>query len=152
MEDYNAIRSWEDRPIGNTVQELEIMDFNNFIDDIALVEMRTSGRSFTWTNGHTYSKIDRALVNAEWMLQMPHLEVRLMDPVCSDHSSLSITFEDNEDKDPKLLKFLNQLTEHKDFLTIVSGAKEVSNGLNIMKDVCKRLKQVNQAMKDLNSA
>lgn len=40
-------------------------DFNNFMDDAVLAELRTSGRSFTCTNGHTYSRIDRALVNAE---------------------------------------------------------------------------------------
>ncbi|XP_070038226.1 uncharacterized protein LOC142167392 [Nicotiana tabacum] len=120
MGDYNTIRSGEDRPIGNLVQEMEIRDFNNFIADTGLVEMKTSGRSFTWTNGHTYSKIDRVLVNAEWMLTMPHLEVWVMNPSCFDHSPLRITLEDVEDKAPKPFKFLNHLAEHKDFMTPVS--------------------------------
>lgn len=78
MEDFNAIRSREDMPIGNPVQEMEVKDFNNFVEDAILAELRTNGRSFTWTS-HTYSRIDRSLVNAEWMLKMPHLEVWVMD-------------------------------------------------------------------------
>ncbi|XP_070039252.1 uncharacterized protein [Nicotiana tomentosiformis] len=134
MGDYNAIRSGEDRPIGNLVQELEVRDFNSFIDDNALVEMRTNGRNFTWTNGHTYNTIDRALVNAEWMLKMLYLEVWVMDPGCSEHSPLNVSFEDNEEKFPKPFKFLNHLAEHKDFLALVSGAWQGSNEDNTMKD------------------
>lgn len=58
MGDYNAIRSEEDRPIDNHVQDVEMRDFNSFIDDTGLVKMRTKGRNFIWTNGHTYSRID----------------------------------------------------------------------------------------------
>ncbi|XP_075091688.1 uncharacterized protein LOC142171877 [Nicotiana tabacum] len=151
MGDYNAIRSGEDRPIGNPVQELEVRDFNSFIDDTALVEMRTNGRNFTWTNGRTYSKIDRALVNAEWMLKMPYLEVWVMDPGCSDHSPLNVSLEDNEEKVPKPFKFLNHVAEHKDFLALVSGAWQGSNEDNTMKDVWKILKRVKQAMNELNN-
>ncbi|KAG5577541.1 hypothetical protein H5410_057675 [Solanum commersonii] len=32
-------------------------------------------RWFTWTNGHVYSRIDRALVNAAWTLRLDHNEV-----------------------------------------------------------------------------
>ncbi|XP_009765971.2 uncharacterized protein [Nicotiana sylvestris] len=97
MGDYNAIKSRKDRPIGNHVQDVEVRDFNRFINDTGLVEMRTKGRNFTWTNGHTYSRIDRALINAEWMLKMPYLDVCVMDPGCSDHSLLSITLEEKEE-------------------------------------------------------
>lgn len=64
MGDYNAIKSVEDRTVGNPVQELEVRDFNKFIEGTGLTEMKTSGRNFKWMNGHTYSKIDIALINA----------------------------------------------------------------------------------------
>ncbi|XP_070014516.1 uncharacterized protein [Nicotiana sylvestris] len=96
--------------------------------------------------------IDRALGNAEWMMQMPHLEVRVMDPGCSDHSPLCMNFEDTEDKGPKPFKFLNHLAKHKEFLVKVKEAWQKRNERNIMKDVWCRLKQVKQAMKSLNRA
>lgn len=88
--DYNAISNVTDREIGSLVQDWEIRDFNNFMEDAGIVEMKSTERNYTWTNGHTYSKLDRALVNTEWMLYMPHLEVLVMEPACSDHSPLSI--------------------------------------------------------------
>ncbi|WMV36855.1 hypothetical protein MTR67_030240 [Solanum verrucosum] len=43
-------------------------------------ELTAVGGSYTWTNGHTYSRIDRAIVNVEWMLQMSVIEVRILRP------------------------------------------------------------------------
>ncbi|XP_019258924.1 PREDICTED: uncharacterized protein LOC109237119 [Nicotiana attenuata] len=113
--------------------------------------MKTSGRSFTWTNGHTYSKIDRALINAEWMLAMPHLEVWIMDPHCSDHSPLSIALEEDEDYSPKPFKFQNHLVEHNEFIKIVSEAWERPHEQNNIRNVWLKLKRVKHAMKVLNN-
>ncbi|XP_019256569.1 PREDICTED: uncharacterized protein LOC109235000 [Nicotiana attenuata] len=151
MGDYNTIRSGEDRPLGNLVQQMEIRDFNDLIESTGLTKMKTSGRRFTWTNGHTYSRFDRALINAEWMLAMPHLEVWVMDPHCSDHSSRSITLEEDEDHRPKPFKFLNHLAEHDEFVKIVSEAWERPQEQNIMRNVWHKLKRVKQAMKVLNN-
>ncbi|WMV46822.1 hypothetical protein MTR67_040207 [Solanum verrucosum] len=63
--DYNAILDPEDRKGGNPVREMEIVNFNEFLLDTSMTKMRSSGRSFTWTNIHVSSKIDRALVNGE---------------------------------------------------------------------------------------
>ncbi|XP_070013814.1 uncharacterized protein [Nicotiana sylvestris] len=150
MGDYNATRSAEDRPIDNPVQELEVRNFNDFIEDTGLTEMKTSGRNFTWTNGHTYSKIDRALINVDWMLVMPQLEVWIMDPHCSDHLPLSIALEENEDFSSKPFKFLNHLAEHDDFIKIVNEAWERPQEQHNLRCIWQKLKRVKQAMKSLN--
>lgn len=64
---------------------------------------------------------------------------------------MSVTLEEKEEIVPKSFKFLNHLTEHKDFLKIVKGAWKESNEDNVMKDVWNRLKKVKQAMKELNT-
>ncbi|XP_019260681.1 PREDICTED: uncharacterized protein LOC109238650 [Nicotiana attenuata] len=133
MGDYNAIRSVEDRPVGT-----------------GLTEIKTSGRNFTWTNGHTYSKIDRDLINADWMLVMPQLEVWIMDPYCSDHSPLSIALEENDDFSSKPFKFLNHLAEHDDFMKIVNEAWERPQEPHTMRSIWQKLKRVKHVMKVLN--
>lgn len=47
MGDYNAIRAVEDKINGSTVHENEIRDFNNFLIDTGMCEMRTVGREYT---------------------------------------------------------------------------------------------------------
>lgn len=56
-----------------------------------MTTLKHSGRAFIWTNGHTYNMIDLSLVNARWMLDMPILEVMIMDSGCSGYSPLSIS-------------------------------------------------------------
>ncbi|KAH0644839.1 hypothetical protein KY284_032723 [Solanum tuberosum] len=70
MGDFNSILTAEDRPIGSQVQLAETRDFQECINDCHLTELPTIGRKFTWTNGHVFSRIHRALVNAEWVLHI----------------------------------------------------------------------------------
>lgn len=90
MGDLNAVLNPDDRLNGSMVTEAETRDFRDFIVDTGLCELKTVGRDFTWTNSHVFSRIDRALVNAEWMTNFTQLEVEVMDPRFSDHSPLCI--------------------------------------------------------------
>ncbi|KAH0672389.1 hypothetical protein KY290_024630 [Solanum tuberosum] len=114
--DYNAILDSEDRIIGNLVREMEIVDFNEFLLDSSIIEMRSRGRSFTWTNRHISRKIDRVLVNGEWMLMFPQLEVHVMDPKFPDHSPLRVQIAMENYEYPKPFRFLNCIVDHEEFL------------------------------------
>lgn len=52
---------------------------------------------------------------------MSQLEVEIMDPGFSDHSSLAITFADHTSKRPRPFKFLNYLAEYSNFLKEVDS-------------------------------
>ncbi|KAH0724791.1 hypothetical protein KY284_000656 [Solanum tuberosum] len=94
MGDYNAILRAEDRPQGSQVQDIEVKDFNEFLNDTGMHELKTVGGTYTWSNGHTCSRIDRALVNADWMLQMPTMEVTILRSGVSDHSPLKMVLDE----------------------------------------------------------
>ncbi|PHT66932.1 hypothetical protein T459_31357 [Capsicum annuum] len=75
MGDFNAIYREENRMIGAQFHEAEIKDFSIFIEDTGMNILKHNGREYTWSNRHTYSRIDWALVNAKWMFDMPIVEV-----------------------------------------------------------------------------
>ncbi|KAF3623755.1 hypothetical protein FXO37_31704 [Capsicum annuum] len=75
MGDFNAIYREENRMIGAQFHEAEIKDFSIFIEDTGMNILKHNGREYTWSNMHTYSRIDWALVNAKWMFDMPIVEV-----------------------------------------------------------------------------
>lgn len=70
MGDYIAVLGIEDRKSDNLVQEVEIRNFREFMLNNNMNELKYIGKKFTWTNNHVWSKIDRAIVNAEWMTTM----------------------------------------------------------------------------------
>ncbi|WMV19571.1 hypothetical protein MTR67_012956 [Solanum verrucosum] len=63
MGDYNTIHRGEDRMVGSPVTDAEIRYFNDYLRDTSMTILKHIGRDFTWTNGHTYNRIDWALVN-----------------------------------------------------------------------------------------
>ncbi|KAM3303958.1 hypothetical protein P3S67_014990 [Capsicum chacoense] len=108
MGDFNSV-SQEDREVGNQVQEYELRDFRNFMEDCNMSELPSTDRSFTWTNGHVYSRIDKALVNASWYLKMSTHQVQILGPVFSDHSSLCLDIREAADTRKRPFKFYNCL-------------------------------------------
>lgn len=70
-EGFNVILSLENREMGTQVQDYEIKDFREFTEECNISKLPAVGRYFTWTNGHMYSRIDKALVNVEWLMNMP---------------------------------------------------------------------------------
>ncbi|KAK4716798.1 hypothetical protein R3W88_015136 [Solanum pinnatisectum] len=72
MGNFNSILTEEDRPIGSQVQEAETRDFRECLNESNLSELQIGGRNFTWTNGHVFSRIDRAKINAPWINKMPN--------------------------------------------------------------------------------
>ncbi|KAF3664682.1 hypothetical protein FXO38_10001 [Capsicum annuum] len=105
--------------------------------------LKHNGREYTCSNGHTYSRIDWALVNAKWMLDMPIVEVMVMDPGCSDHSPLSLLLAQEEDKRPKPFRFLNHLVKHKKFHENLHNTE--------FRGVDDKIKECRQKMIDLQS-
>ncbi|WMV38309.1 hypothetical protein MTR67_031694 [Solanum verrucosum] len=78
MGDYNAIFQADDRPQGSSIQDIEVRDFNECLIDIGIHDVKTTGGSYTWTNGHTCIRIDKGIVNVGWMMLMPAIEVNIL--------------------------------------------------------------------------
>ncbi|XP_015159266.1 uncharacterized protein [Solanum tuberosum] len=121
MGNFNSILHVEDKIVGSQVQETELRDFKQCLLDTRLPELKTVSRNYTWTNGHTYSSIDKALVNAMWLQSWTHLECSILDPRFSDHSHLCVTIEARENTGPKPFRFFNYLAEHPEFMQTVEN-------------------------------
>ncbi|XP_019256264.1 PREDICTED: uncharacterized protein LOC109234650 [Nicotiana attenuata] len=149
--DFNAILEVEDRTHGTVVQDQEIRDFREFMEESGMTELKAIGRSFTWTNSHVFSKIDRAIVNGEWMSKMPITQVHVLDPYFSDHSPLCIELGSQQKIAPRPFRFLNYLADDPNFEMIVADSWQMSTNAGHMKKVWLKLKHAKQAMKSLNT-
>lgn len=75
--DFNAVRKKEERKSRSNSNcptlTSEMVEFNNFIEDIRLQDILMIGQLFTWykAGGGAKSRIDRILVSHEWILKRP---------------------------------------------------------------------------------
>ncbi|KAK4733578.1 hypothetical protein R3W88_007839 [Solanum pinnatisectum] len=141
MGDFNAVLMGEDRVHGNPVQEMEIKDFNDFMVNAGMTELKVVGRGYTWSNGCICSKIDRAVVNVEWMLNMRQREISIMQPGTFDHSPLSLELDSNERVNHRAFKFFNCIANHHEFLHRVKEAWRSGQTMDL-KEVWHKLKKV----------
>ncbi|XP_070045799.1 uncharacterized protein [Nicotiana tomentosiformis] len=145
MGDYNTIRHYDDRIKGNPVQEYEVADFKRFMVDTNMVELKTTGRRYKWTNNHVLSKIDWALVNSEWMTTWTHVEATTLDPYFSYHNPIAIEIGGRGFKGARPFRFFNHLAQHPYFLLLV---KHKLNALNC-REFSKATKKVEYYRKKL---
>ncbi|XP_074283367.1 uncharacterized protein LOC141607916 [Silene latifolia] len=73
--DFNTVIKPCERLGGQSTEE-EMNDFQDCLDHCSVVDMPATGSHFTWNNKHdassrVYSRLDRALVNSEWIVQKP---------------------------------------------------------------------------------
>nr|KYP37647.1 Putative ribonuclease H protein At1g65750 family [Cajanus cajan] len=86
--DFNEVRrDIERQGIRGASRRSQSTEFNEFIADMDLEEVRIVGRSFTWykLNGTARSKLDRFLVSPEWVTQWSRSTQYILGRNVSDH-------------------------------------------------------------------
>ncbi|XP_021765449.1 uncharacterized protein LOC110729968 [Chenopodium quinoa] len=153
--DFNSTLCCEDRINGAVVTDYETRNFQNFIDDLALTKIKSKGSFFSWCNKahngpRTYSRIDRGIVNQDWMDTYGHVEAIYLPPYLSDHNPILFDIIHSQPGKGRPFRFLNYLADHESFLDIVDSAWQCSVPGNAMHKVWSKLKQVKTALKAMN--
>ncbi|XP_074282917.1 uncharacterized protein LOC141607466 [Silene latifolia] len=78
--DFNIVRAMEERISPHPPSLSEIMVFNQCLLDNNLDDLQGYGCEHTWTNKQdvgtkVWSKLDRVLTNASWLLDFPHTQI-----------------------------------------------------------------------------
>ncbi|KAL8476334.1 hypothetical protein ACS0TY_028855 [Phlomoides rotata] len=107
--DFNAIRAEGERSgRGDTIDRRDIRLFDDFISSSGLIDLKLWGHFFTWykPDGSCKSKLDRIMVNKEWMEWKPDLKLKSLGRSISDHCPLLLGYSITE-WGPKSFKFFN---------------------------------------------
>ncbi|XP_019224270.1 PREDICTED: uncharacterized protein LOC109205957 [Nicotiana attenuata] len=150
MGDYNAVLNDQDRQHGSVIQDMETKDFKEFMKDTGMNELQTVGREYTWTNNHTYSRIDKGLVNANWMLTIPSVKIQVLEPCVSDHSPLKLMIIQIQRKNNRPFRFFNCIEDHPQFIQHVEKVWSVDETKGTIQEVWNKLKRVKEVIKGIN--
>ncbi|XP_060217285.1 uncharacterized protein LOC132644699 [Lycium barbarum] len=147
--DYNTPLSCTDRIGGQGVAAHETRDLQHVVDTLNLANMKASGRLYTWSNGHVWSTIDRALCNNAWVIQHGHLTAQFRENNFSDHSPIHIEHHRLTGGAKRPFQFLNSLADHEEFLHTVGAIWGTQMQGNAMYRVWQNLKLCKEPLKKL---
>ena len=110
--DFNVISSTQEKLGGREYNINKSLEFINVIDSCGLLDMGYSGQPYTWCNhrkdgSRIWKRLDRGMVNDNWLDKMPSTNITHLPSVGSDHCPLLMEVIENKDTVIKYFKFLN---------------------------------------------
>ncbi|XP_074300198.1 uncharacterized protein LOC141631424 [Silene latifolia] len=119
-------RGLEERIGPNPHSLTEIMAFNKCLLDCSLDDAHSFGLEHTWTNKREptvriWSRLDRVLLNSDWLIQFPTTNVQVLPSGISDHSPLLVEVK-NGYKIRRQFSYLNCWEDYKDYRDSVTAA------------------------------
>jgi hypothetical protein len=100
----------------------EVVEFQNFVEELELVDLPLLGRRFTWfhSSGRAMSRIDRVLISDEWASRWGSVTRWALPRDVSDHCPLILKYS-RDDWGPKPFRFNNFLLDNKKLQEVVES-------------------------------
>ena len=97
----------------------EVKEFFECIHQIAIFDHAYIGLLFTWSNrqweGFVAKKLDRALINAQWLLSFPSSKMEFLSHDASNHCLVVVQLSHQTYSLPRSFKFFNFWAKHAGF-------------------------------------
>lgn len=153
--DFNAIIDITENLGGDESWNIGMTEFKDSLISNGLVDLKSVGEHLTWWNSSpanpVYRKLDRVVVNGEWLRLFPLSFVHFMPRLLSDHSAAFTTLGVDWKRVGKPFQVFHHLLHHPDFLEVVKRAWDPV----VMGDpwfvLSTKLKKVKSNLKALNT-
>ncbi|XP_026459128.1 uncharacterized protein LOC113359761 [Papaver somniferum] len=149
--DFNSLLYPSDKLGGSPVMPIHYQDFSRCVQLSQIFDLQFSGCFYTWTNCQLdgaviRSKLDRGMVNLQWIQQFQLSKADFLLPGISDHSPCVVFIFEQRKHGPPPFRFYNFLSEEKDFMNVVRGAWNITVRGNPMIVFVIKLKNVKHAI------
>lgn len=154
--DFNCPLFPDDR-LGSTVRHAKTVDFAECVHYCGLHDMQQVGCRYTWNNkqqgdNRVYSKLDRVLINEEWMANLPDSYVNFLPEGWLDHTPVVIQFDKAVVIGKKPFKFYDMWASHHSFDEIVAKAWQRPVVGTPMFKLVQKLKMLKSDLKELKKS
>ncbi|XP_057747266.1 uncharacterized protein LOC130966470 [Arachis stenosperma] len=117
--DFNEILHFKECKRTSSVP-VSAEEFENWVQDMQLVDLPLNDRKFTWFRGRSCSQIDRVLVNIEWVEEFSDVRLKGGPRGLSNHCLLIV--EDKRVGDgPRAFRSLDSWFTHEGFLSMIKN-------------------------------
>lgn len=155
--DFNVILNEDEKLGGLDLEQSEAMDFAQCINSCALLEVKFTGSKFTWWNGRInqeciFKRLDRVLVNSEFLSIFPVTEATHMIREGSDHTPIHVSANSETGNMVKPFKFQNFWCTHHGFVETVNMNWKADFLGDPFLVLHAKIKNVKRALTDWNKA
>ncbi|GJV98289.1 RNA-directed DNA polymerase, eukaryota, reverse transcriptase zinc-binding domain protein [Tanacetum coccineum] len=125
MGDFNVTLKMEEHSAGGSKINRDMQDFRDCVNDIEMEDINSSGLFFTWIKSPSkpdtsiFKKLNRAMVNSEFLDKYRDAHARFLPFLISDHSPVVLHIPNSLDKKKKSFRFSNFVADKPDFLDVV---------------------------------
>ncbi|KAF5481740.1 hypothetical protein F2P56_002370 [Juglans regia] len=154
--DFNIIRNNSERKGGCPRPNAAMEDFNNWIHQGGLVEMRSKGKNYSWCNGQSglarsWAKLDRVFMDVPLFSSFPNAICSYLPRTTSYHSPMVIEFKmDPFSYGPSPFHFQQMWLDHPQFLYCIRQVwSETVVGQDLTK-LAMKLKKTKVALREWN--
>ncbi|KAJ9536708.1 LOW QUALITY PROTEIN: hypothetical protein OSB04_un000093 [Centaurea solstitialis] len=154
--DFNATIS-PDETLGGTVRrDVRMEDFADCVSRLNVFDLRYYGCFFTWSQKPSggqgiYKKLDRVMVNAEFVDLFPISSVTFCSRGVSDHCPGIVTMDSRRIKKNPQFRFDNFMSSHMEFLPLVEKFWKIPIVGTYAFSVVSKLKNLKQYLRKLRS-
>ncbi|XP_074306340.1 uncharacterized protein LOC141641582 [Silene latifolia] len=153
--DFNAILDFNERIGGAPVSYADVLPLAQVTQDCNLADLKATGAFFTWNNKHetgdkVYSRIDRVMINDDWITTFPDSVANFLPEGLFDHCPCLISLECSHQQRTKSFKYFNMWAFSKEFDSTVRNCwSTVVQGTPMFR-VVQKLKLLKKAFRNLN--
>ncbi|CAI9090075.1 OLC1v1024765C1 [Oldenlandia corymbosa var. corymbosa] len=149
--DFNCLLHSTDRNNSMRVSTKDTRELQDLTMDCHIFDLQYSGEEFTWCNRHTngprvYIKLDRVVVNSDWVDVFGESHAIFYPPGVSDHC-LAVISCFNQSRHNPPFRFLNAWTTHEKFLPMVVEIWKKQYDGSPMFNLVMKLKDVKKQLK-----
>lgn len=152
--DFNTCPRYDERWMGGVTVQMDTTELETVITECDLADLRYSGVFLTWCNKREgdermYAKLDRILVNGQWIQEYAWTAATFLESGISDHSPGILEFS-KPPSQPSSFKFCNIWATDPQFQTIVDEEWSKEYIGVPMFQVVQKMKGVKQKLKGLH--
>ncbi|XP_074265652.1 uncharacterized protein LOC141588096 [Silene latifolia] len=156
MGDFNSVLAMDER-IGSEISVVEMRDFQDCVDTCGIGDIPAHGSFFTWNNKQevgdlVFSRIDRAMVNDDWLIKYPDTLTMFHPEGLFDHCPCTMAMKPDGVRKRGSYKYFNMWGKDSEFLKIVKTVWEANIPGHKIFQFVKKLKQLKRPLKELNGA
>ncbi|XP_070020656.1 uncharacterized protein [Nicotiana sylvestris] len=153
MGDFNCALHKEKR-IESPITMAKIREFKECVTKYTLQDMKSSGAFYTWNNkqggaDRVYSRIDRVLINNDWILAMPDSEVFYRNEGTFDHCPAIIRCVEDQKKQ-HIFRYFNMWSIAPNYKERVKQGWKTNKRRTKMYELVGKLKNLKGKLQQLN--